>query len=287
MKIAVSGSTGFIGGELIPSLRERGHDVVSLVREDFQHGDKALADRIAGCDGIIHLAGAPIIKRWSEKHKQRIYHSRIDTTRLFTKAIKRLKEKPAVFISTSGIDIYAADNTIEHTEETFTYGDTFLSRVTKDWESEANLIKPHSRVVIFRNGLVLGKSGGALNQMLPVFKLGIGGRLGSGQQGFSWIHIKDLVKAYHFALENKEVKGVYNLTAPQPVSNHEFTRVLAKVLKRPAVFPVPEFALKFLYGEATQVLTSGRFVRPRKLITQSFKFDYPTLEGALRDIVSK
>lgn len=287
MKIAVSGSTGFVGGELIPSLEKKGHKIVSLLREDFQQGEKGLADRITGCDGIIHLAGAPIIKRWSEKHKQRIYSSRIDTTRLLAKAIKRLKDKPGVFISTSGVDIYSGDSKLEHTEDTYTYGDTFLARVTKDWESEANLIKPYSRVVIFRNGLVLGRNGGALKQMLPIFKLGIGGRLGNGQQGFSWIHIKDLVKAYHFALENKEVKGAYNLTAPQPVSNQEFTRVLAKVLKRPAVFPVPEFALKILYGEAAQVLLSGRYVRPRKLITQSFKFDYPTLEGALRDILSK
>lgn len=287
MKIAISGSTGFIGSHLIESLRNAGHEIIPLVREDFQKDEKALADRIANAEGIIHLAGAPIIKRWTEEHKKRIYHSRIDTTRLLAKAIKRNKERPRVFISTSGIDIYASDNEMEHTEDTYEYGDTFLSYVTKDWEAEANLIKPFCRVVIFRNGVVLSKNGGALKQMLPIFKLGIGGRIASGKQGFSWIHINDLLKAYHETLRNEKIVGVYNLTAPQPVSNQEFTKTLSKVLNRPAIFPAPEFALKLLYGEAAQVLTSGRYVRPRKLISQSFKFDYPTIEKALRDIVSK
>lgn len=287
MKIVISGSTGFVGSHLIESLRHEGYEIMPLVREDFQKNEASLAERISGADGIIHLAGAPIIKRWSEKYKKIIYHSRIDTTRLLVKAVKRLKQKPAFFITTSATGIYKDDQDFEHTEDTYKYGDDFLAKVTKDWEAEAYLIKPFTRLVIFRLGIVLGKNGGALTQMLPVFKLGIGGKLGSGQQGFSWIHIKDLIKAYHFAVNNKEVEGIYNLTAPQPVTNEEFTKALGKALKRPVAIPVPEFALKILYGEGAQTLTSGQFVRPRRLISQAFKFDYPTIEGALRDIVSE
>jgi len=285
MKIAVSGSTGFLGSHLIESLRHEGHDITPLVREDFQKDEASLSERISGADGIIHLAGAPIIKRWSEKYKAKIYHSRIDTTRVLVKAVKNLKQKPGFFITTSASGIYSDDQDFEHTEDTYKYGDDFLAKVTKDWEAEAYLVKPFTRLVIFRLGIVLGKNGGALKTMLPIFKLGIGGKIGSGHQGFSWIHIKDLIKAYHFAVDKKEVEGVYNLTAPQPVTNEEFTKTLGKALKRPVAIPVPEFALRMLYGEGAQTLTSGQFARPRRLISQAFKFDYPTLEGALRDIV--
>lgn len=285
MKVAVSGSTGFVGSHLIESLRNEGHDITPLVREDFQKDEASLAERINGADGIIHLAGAPIIKRWSEKHKERIYHSRIDTTRLLVKAVKKLKQKPGFFIINSATGIYMDDQDFEHTEDDYKYGDDFLAKVTKDWETEAYLIKPFSRLVIFRLGIVLGKNGGALKMMLPVYKLGIGGKIGTGRQGFSWIHLKDLIKAYHFAINNKEVEGIYNLTAPQPVTNEEFTKALGKALKKPVAIPVPEFALRILYGEGAKTLTSGQFVRPRRLISQSFKFDFPTIEGALRDIV--
>ncbi len=287
MKIAISGSTGFVGSHLIELLRYEGHEVVPLVREDFQKDEVSLSERISGADGIIHLAGAPIIKRWNEKHKKLIYHSRIDTTRLLVKAVKNLKQKPNFFITTSATGIYKDDHDFEHTEDDYKYGDDFLAKVTKDWEAEAYLIKPFSRLVIFRLGIVLGKNGGALKTMLPIFKLGIGGKIGTGQQGFSWIHLKDLIKAYHFAVDNKEVEGIYNLTAPQPVTNEEFTKALGKAIKRPVAIPVPEFALRLLYGEGAKTLTSGQFVRPRRLISQSFKFDYPTIEGALRDIVAE
>ncbi|MCF8230975.1 MAG: TIGR01777 family oxidoreductase [Bacteroidales bacterium] len=287
MKIAVSGSTGFVGQQLVKSLEKEGHEVTALVREDFMHDASTLANRISGVEGIIHLAGAPIIKRWNEKHKERIYHSRIDTTRLLTKAIKSLKEKPGLFISTSAIGIYSSDFDRVHTEETYEYGETFLAKVCKDWEAEAYLIKPFTRFVIFRFGVVLGKNGGALKQMLPLFKAGLGGKIGSGKQGFSWIHIDDLLKAYHFVINNKEAEGIFNLTAPQPVSNKEFTEKLAKVLKRPAIFSVPEAFMKMIYGEGAQMLTSGQYVRPRRLISHSFKFEYPTVEKALKDIVSK
>ena len=285
MKIAISGSTGFVGSHLIESLRHEGHEIIPLVREDFQKDSASLAERISGAQGIIHLTGAPIIKRWSEKHKQRIYQSRVDTTHLLVMAVKNLKQKPDFFITTSATGIYRDDQDFEHTEDDYKYGDDFLAKVTKDWEAEAYLVKPFSRLVIFRLGIVLGKNGGALKTMLPIFKLGIGGKIGSGRQGFSWIHIKDLIKAYHFAVNNKELEGVYNLTAPQPVTNEEFTKALGKAIKRPVAFPVPEFALRMLYGEGAQTLTSGQFVRPRRLISQAFKFDYPTIEGALRDIV--
>jgi|AntRauTorckE6833_2_1112554.scaffolds.fasta_scaffold00438_1 uncharacterized protein (TIGR01777 family) len=282
-KVALSGSTGFVGSNIKQSLQDKGYQVIPVGRTDFKESAEDLAAKLAGSEVIIHLAGAPIVKRWTESYKKELYHSRIDTTSHLVASIKAMKVKPSLFLSTSAIGIYQDDR--EHTEESEAYNTGFMGKICNDWEAHANAASPYTRVVIFRLGVVLGKGGGALQTMLPLFKMGLGGKIGSGKQGFSWIHLADLVRAYHFMIENKSLSGVFNLTSPQPVSNAEFTRQLAKELHRPALFPVPPLALKILYGEGAQSLTSGSFVRPKRLIQSSYKFDFPTIDKALRDIV--
>lgn len=282
-KVAISGSTGFVGSNLKHSLHMKRYEVIPITRQDFKESKESLATKLSGSTVIIHLAGAPIIKRWTESYKKEIYHSRIDTTQLLVSAIKAMKEKPSVFISTSAIGIYEEGK--EHTEESEDLNNGFIGTVCHDWEASADLASSYTRTVIFRLGVVLGKGGGALNTMLPLFKMGIGGKIGSGKQGFSWIHLADLIKAYHFVIENEKTRGVYNLAAPQPVDNATFTRQLAKALKRPALLPVPAFGLRMIYGEGAQALTSGSFVRPKRLISNGFSFKYPLLGDALRDIL--
>lgn len=281
--IAISGSTGFVGSNLTASLKKEGHQIIPLTRADFRKDAQEMASEIEGAEVLIHLAGAPIIKRWNKSYKDEIYHSRVDTTHLLVEAMKKMREKPSLFISTSAIGVYK-DNQ-EHTEESSAFSEDFMGIVCNDWEANARLAPPEVRTVIFRLGMVLGREGGALKTMLPIFKAGLGGKIGSGKQGFSWIHLHDLINAYHFVMEKNSLKGVFNLTAPQPLSNKEFTRQLAKTLNRPAIFPVPEFGLKIIFGEGAQALTSGSFVRPKRLNQESFKFEYPTLQKALQDLL--
>jgi len=281
--IAISGSTGFVGSHLSKALKDEGNDIIPVTRKDFKLPANELAQKLKGVDALIHLAGAPIIKRWTEEHKKEIYHSRIDTTDKLVAAMKEMNSKPQVFISTSAIGIY--EDGQEHTEQSEDLNDGFMGRVCIDWEASTRAVKPLTRVVIFRLGVVLGKGGGAMQPMLPLFKAGLGGKIGSGKQGFSWVHLEDVIAAYLFAVNNDKLEGVFNLTAPEAVDNATFTKALAKALNRPAVFPVPSFGLKLLYGEGAQALTSGSFVRPERLITNGFSFRFPELKGALEDIV--
>ncbi len=281
--IAISGSTGFVGSHLSKALLNEGNDIIAITRKDFGLPASELAQKLEGTDALIHLAGAPIIKRWTNEHKKEIYHSRIDTTDKLVAVMKEMKSKPQAFISTSAIGIYA-DNK-EHTEQSEDLNDGFMGRVCIDWEASARAAKPLTRVVIFRLGVVLGKGGGAMQPMLPLFKAGLGGKIGSGKQGFSWVHLDDVIAAYLFALRNEKLEGPFNLTAPEAVDNATFTKTLAKALHRPAMFPVPPFGLKLLYGEGAQALTSGSFVRPERLITNGFSFRFPKLKEALEDIV--
>lgn len=281
-KIVISGASGFVGSHLVEHFEHKGMEVLALGRNDFKKDITQLPGKLEGAHAVIHLAGAPIIKRWTKAHKEAIYHSRVDTTNLLVEAIKETKVKPGILISTSAVGIYEDDK--EHTEESEALSDGFMGEVCKDWEASALGARPYTQVAIFRLGIVLGKGGGALQTMLPLFKAGLGGKIGDGHQGFSWIHLKDLIRAYDFVMENN-LDGVYNLTAPQPVSNAAFTHELAEALNRPAAIPVPEFGLKLLYGEGAQALTAGAFVRPAKLISSGFSFKYPVLKEALEDIV--
>ena len=243
-------------------------------------------EALEGADGIINLMGESISKRWDENQKKKIYNSRIFGTRKLVEAMEKLKKKPAVFVSTSAIGVYG-NRGPEEINEASTVGSDFLAKVCLDWENEANKARnQEARVAIIRVGIVLGHGGGALAQMLPIFKLGGGGPLGSGRQFMSWIHIDDLASMYVEALKNHEIKGVLNGTSPYPVTNAEFTKVLGKVVRRPAFLPAPSFAIKIAFGEMSQILLEGQKVLPVKFKEAKFRFRMPTLEMALKESIS-
>ena len=277
MKIAVNGTSGFIGGKLCRFFRAEGHGVVAIPRAVYTDKD-ALKNLIGGCDAVINLAGASIAARWSEDYKKRLRASRIDTTRTLVCAINEL-ESPPFFISASAIGIY--ENGLSHDESSVKFDRGFLGELACEWESEA--AKARTQTAIFRLGVVLGR-GGALAKMLPAFKLGLGGKLGSGEQAFCWICVADLLEAFKFTLQNRQ-SGVFNLVSPQPSTNVEFTQILGDVLGRPTFFKVPKFALNLMFGEGSSVLLEGAKVYPRALIESGFSFKFGDLKTALEDVL--
>ena len=282
-KIAIIGANGFIGTSIQSFFRAEGFEVLPLGREDTGKTIGDIASALEGTDIIINLAGAPIIHRWSEEYKKVLYNSRILTTRKVVEAMRQIKKRPELFISTSAIGIYATDGPMS--ESNYTYGDNFLTKICIDWEAEAKEANDFTRVVIFRFGVVLGKGGGALAKMLPAFRLGIAGTIGDGSEPFSWVHINDLLRAYLFVFNNKTQEGTYNLCAPNPVTNRELTKTLGKILHRPTVIPLPKFVLRILFSEGATVLTEGQRVIPERLIENGFRFKYPTIEEALREVL--
>lgn len=285
MRIAMTGASGFVGTYLSRSFVSEGHEVVRLGREHLGNVD-VLVKALQGCDVIINLAGASIAKRWSEAHKKAMIQSRIATTSSLIEAFHLLKVKPALFISTSAIGIYQEG--LRHDDANHTIGSDFLADLAQKWESKALKAKELGiRTVIFRFGVVLGKGGGALSQMLPIFKLGLGGRLGSGKQAFSWIHLDDLKRAYYFIMEDESKEGAYNLSAPKPVTNAVMTQTLSRVLRKPAIFPVPSFALTLRFGEGADILLKGQEVYPSKLMEEGFVFNYTDIENAFRSIIEE
>jgi len=283
--IAISGATGFVGSHLSEALRDKGWEIIELGRKDFTLSAEELAEKIAGAEVIINLAGAPIIKRWTEEYKNIMRESRVTVTRKLVDACKCMDVKPTLFISTSAIGIYA-DNGI-HTEKEFIPADNFLGKLARDWEEEAvKAATLNIRTVIFRFGVVLGKDGGALKQMLVPFKLGLGGKIGSGSQPFSWIHITDLIRAFFAAIDSPAYSGIYNLTAPHPTTNLGLTKALGKILFRPTFFHIPKCVLKLQLGEGAKVLTGGQKVLPERLLESKFAFQFPTIEEAIKDCLS-
>ncbi|MBW6490427.1 MAG: TIGR01777 family oxidoreductase [Lentimicrobium sp.] len=284
MNILIAGSTGLVGRKLTEALKQAGHKVSGLGRADFSGTEAALEQKVGMSEVVINLSGAPIVARWSESYKKEIIDSRILTTRKLVEALKASHTKPRLFISTSAVGIYPEGQVF--TEENSEYGNDFLADVCKLWEKEALKAPAGIDVAIFRLGVVLAREGGALLKMLLPFRLGLGGPVAGGKQGFSWIHIDDLIQAYLFVIE-KNFTGVFNLTAPEITDNAGFTKELAKAVKRPAVFPVPAFALKLVYGEGASALTSGQKVLPARLQNEGFGFRFPKLKEALEDIVRK
>ena len=282
MVIAISGAGGFIGKKLSMYFKSGGNEMRSLPRVNAGTSPAVLAEMLTGVDVVINLAGAPIVGRWTKAYKKILFDSRIITTRKIVEAIDLLKKKPELLISASAVGIYASEE--EQTEFKFRMADDYLAEICSSWEKEAKNAIPFTRVAIIRLGIVLGKDGGALQRMLPLFKLGVGGKIASGQQGFSWIHVTDLVRAIHFIIKNPKVSGEFNFTAPEVVTNEKFTKVLAGILKRPALFAVPAFALKLIFGEGAIAVTGGQFAPPKHLLDEGFQFSFPDLKGALRDI---
>jgi hypothetical protein len=274
MNIAITGASGFIGRHLMRSLAQAGHSVCALRR----HAPPAESDV------VIHLAGEPVAQRWTAEARQRIRESRIAGTRNLVDALGRLPRRPKALICASAIGYYGSRGD-EILTESSAPGSGFLPEVCVAWEREAQAAESFGiRVVRMRTGLVLAAGGGALQRMLPPFRMGVGGRLGSGRQWMSWIHLEDLTAMFQFAVES-QVRGPLNGVAPHPVANSEFTRELARMLRRPAVFPVPEFALRLLFGEMADVLLASQRVVPAAAQAAGFPFRFPQLAPALADLL--
>lgn len=288
MKIAISGSTGFIGKQLSEYLLQSGNELIVISRGDFSGGCNQLAKVIKSADVIINLAGASVLQRWNEKNKQLILSSRVDTTNLLVKAVQmNLPEhQPGVFINASAIGIY--ENNKSHDEFSTALGNDFLASVCKAWESAtADLKAPDMRLCTIRIGIVLGTTGGSLGKILPLFKAGFGGKIASGKQPFSFIHISDFCRAIEHLIMNTNSTGVYNFTCPNPTTNKLFTKALSDILHRPAFFTVPEFALRLIYGEAAGMLTKGASVISSRLPEEGFQFQFPDINSAIADLTKK
>ena len=306
MKVAIAGATGFVGSRLVEKLQAAGHQVVVLSRDaararrvfpasaypnlevvaytPAESGDWQKS--IAGCDAVVNLAGLPIAEeRWTPARQQAILDSRKLTTAKLVEAIVNANPRPSVFVSASAIGYYGTSETAEF-DETSPAGNDFLAAVCKDWEAAAQPAKnAGTRLAILRLGIVLGM-GGALAKMLPPFKLFAGGPLGTGKQWFSWVHREDVVDLILYALQNSQVQGVLNATAPNPVRMNELCQTLGEVLKRPSWLPVPSFALELLLGDGAKVVLEGQKVLPKQTLASGFQYQYPTLKLALEEILS-
>ena len=288
MKIAISGSTGFIGKLLSDFFLQSGNELIMISRLDFAGGRNQLAKVIKSADVIVNLAGASVLQRWNEKNKNNIITSRVDTTKLLVKAVQlNLSEHcPRVFISASAIGIYESNKT--HDEYSSEFGTDFLASVCKEWErATSDLKKMDLRLCTIRIGIVLGTTGGSLKKMLPIFESGLGGRISSGNQAFSFIHGSDFCRAILHLIQCNKSEGIYNIVSPEPTTNKLFTKALSKNLHRPAFFAIPEFALKVVYGQAAELLTTGARVLPGRLLEEGFQFQFPDIFTAIADLVNK
>jgi uncharacterized protein len=296
VKVALSGASGLIGSALVPALATAGHEVVRLVRRDAQapneigwDPDAGTIDArgLSGVDAIVTLSGENLGRRWSRKRKAEILQSRVATAGLLARTAAELDPRPSVFVSAGGVGIYG-DRGDEILTEESTLGDGFLGEIGRAWEDAATPARDAGlRVVNFRQGIVLSRSGGALERMLTPFKLGVGGRVGSGRQWWAWVALDDLVAAYRFVLEN-ELAGPVNLTSPNPATNDQFAKALGKALGRPTVFPAPAFAIRAAFGEMGEtMLLEGQRVLPARLLDAGFQFTQPDLAVALERAVER
>lgn len=283
MKIAISGSSGYIAQNLIPLLEASNHTVISIKRSELGVTDQ-LTKILSDTDVVISLAGAPILQRWSTANKNEILGSRTDSTRNIVHAINQLStdHRPGLFISASAIGIYTPN--LVHTEESTSFSSDFVAEVVKKWENASEDLNPYVRRVVFRIGLILGKEAKTIQNLLPLFKFGLGGKIGNGKQSFPFIHIQDVVNAILWSIENSESKGIYNLAAPENIDNKTFTNSLAKSLNRPAIFTVPAFSLKLILGEASSLLLQSPQVYPERLINEGFKFLFPDIHSTIEEI---
>ena len=292
MKIAVTGASGLIGSALVPHLRARGDHVLRLVRREAVAPDEVQWDPIAGTvdvealagiDAVVHLAGAGVgDRRWTDAYKQTILDSRVNGTHTIVKAMTALDPRPHTLVAGSALGWYGATGD-QAVDESAPAGSGFLADVVRAWEAAADpAIQAGIRVTHARTGLVVSSQGGAWQRLFPIFKAGLGGKLGSGQQYWSWISLRDEVAALAYLLDNSELSGPVNLTGPDPVTNSTVTQVMGRVLHRPTVFAVPAFALKTVLGEfSTEVLGSARVV-PAVLADADFTWQDPTVESAIR-----
>ena len=291
-RVTVTGGTGLIGRQVVDALRARGDDVTLLsrgapgtVRWADPTAEPPPAEALAGRDGVVHLLGENVAQRWTAAAKRRIRESRELGTRHLVDGIARLEEseRPGALVSMSAIGWYGARGD-ERVDESAPAGDDFLATVVEAWEAEARRAESLGvRVAIPRTGVVLASGGGALAKMLPPFKLGVGGPVAGGHQYVPWVHMDDVVGALLFLLDRGD--GIYNVTAPEPVTNTELSKALGRALRRPAVMPVPAFAIKLLYGQMAWIVTTGVRAVPKRLTEEGYAFARPDLDEALRTAV--
>lgn len=294
MRIGVTGASGLLGTALVPALRGAGHEVVRIGRgpdADVRWNPAAGLIDAAACEGVdafVHLAGANVGQRWTPTHRREIRDSRVAGTTLIARTAAGLAPRPSVLVCASAVGIYGNSGDAVCDESTPS-GHDFLADVVRAWESSADAARAAGvRTVHLRFGVILSRHGGALGRLLPVFRLGVGGRMGNGRQWMSWLSMDDAVGIVRFALEQRELSGAVNATAPSPVTNAEFTTTMARVVHRPALFPVPALALNLVFGEMAQatMLASQRVV-PRLALSAGYVFRHATLEPALRAAVNE
>lgn len=300
MKIVIAGGSGFVGQKLTDTLLNEGHEIIILSRKDskiegtikyvkwLQEGTFP-ENEIISADAFVNLAGVSINEgRWTTKHREQIYASRMEATDELLRIISALQTKPAVLVNASAIGIYRASEDNIYTEESTDYADDFLGHTVTDWEKKAASVESEGiRVVFMRFGVILGKNGGALPLMVLPYKLFAGGTVGSGNQWVSWVHIEDVTHAIAFAISNKRLYGPVNVTSPFPKRMKYFGKTIGSVLHRPHWIPVPSFAMKVVLGKKSALVLEGQHVLPKKLLHNDFTFHFPTLESALNDLYTK
>ncbi len=298
MKIVIAGASGLIGRALLPALRDRGHEVIRLVRIPARGADEIFwrpenreldGEQLVGTDAIINLAGENIAGgRWTAARRERILASRVDATRTLVTTCAKMKQKATVFINASAVGFYGDAGDDEVTEAS-PAGHGFLPETCLIWETNAeSAARAGMRTVLLRFGVVLAANGGALAKMLPVFRLGLGGRMGAGSQWMSWVSIDDAVGAAMHALDHSACSGAVNVVAPEPVTNADFTATLARVLNRPAAFPVPSWLLRAVFGQmAVETILASTRARPGRLSATGYVFRFTDLEAALRAAVAR
>jgi uncharacterized protein (TIGR01777 family) len=295
-RILVSGASGPIGAALLPSLRSHGHKVVRLIRGPAS-GDEQIswdpakplsAESVSGFEAVIHLAGESIVGRWTAAKKARIRDSRVQGTRHLAEALAQAPQRPALLISASAVGYYGHRGD-EVLREDSSPGQDFLAEVCRQWEAATQpAALAGIRTVNMRIGLILSQVGGALPKMLTPFRLGVGGNIGNGRQWWSWIDVNDVAGAVHHIMKTDLLQGPVNLVAPNPVTNAEFTKTLAQVLHRPAIFPMPAFAARLAFGEmADELLLASQRVEPAKLVSSGYPFQRSELKTALEEILQR
>lgn len=305
MKIVISGGTGLVGKKIISLLHQRGDEVIilttrkdSLVKEGTpvywnpeqwlthtnwnEEAQRALK-AMEGANAVIHLAGFNVANRWTEENKRKMVQSRLDSTSCLVKMIQALHAMPEVFVSASAVGIYSSSDTLQ--SETAPSGEHFLGKLSSDWEHASFPLDASTRRVVLRIGVVLDAQDGAVAKMLPFFRLGLGSATGSGKQWMSWIHLEDLARMFIFAIDQAQVRGVYNAVSPEPCTNAAFSKALAKALHRPFFLPpVPAFLLKIVFGEMASMLLVSQRISSKKIQDVGFEFRYPHVQTALASL---
>lgn len=286
MKIRITGISGYLGIGIANELRKSGHEVTGIERRLIYGSVSVLAKEIESSDVIINLAGAPILQRWTERTKRLIHESRARTTRNLVQAINSLpvEKQPKKFISASAVGIYKAG--FLHDENSTNFDSGFLGTVATDWEKPTIDLPLSVQKVIFRIGIVIGREAKTITNLIMPFKFGLGATIGNGKQVFPYVHEKDVINGFVWAVEMLNKNGIFNLVAPEIISNKDFTKVLAKSLNRTAFFSIPEFVLKMVLGEAAVLLTESPAVEPKNLQEAGFEFAYSEIDSALKDILS-